>query len=67
MSIPPDPLPDQHDINISFESAQMSDIASTPYYDEESLQGTPAHDAHTFGHNGISHVTQSKSDMKKEC
>ena len=69
MALPPDPnpLPVHHDINTSFESAQMSDIVDASYYNEELLQENSPPHAYSIRPQGIPHATQSKSDMKKEC
>ena len=66
MATPPDPQLEPHDINVSFDSAQMS-FFDSPCDDEELQHCNATLNTKALGKNGISHATRSKSDMKKQC
>ena len=56
MATPPDPHFAPQDANTLFESAHMSDVVDTSYYNEESLQETHP-PTHSSGNKEIHHVT----------
>ena len=62
MTTPPDPHLDSHDVNISFESAQMLDADQQD--DKELTHDLEAQE--TLRHINT-HDTRSKSAMKKQC